>query len=395
MDLTRDITYRGFTLNDEDFTANIVPGAGSGKGIVGCVVDSVDFSDVDVIQFIEKRSQQDGMDAGDVFLGTRRIRLAGTLYNVTRRALYDDLATLRAALSPVLAQREEPLDYGYRPLYFSWPTNRLDDYPALAIDLMVKAMPRAFQSMFVRDQLGGEDNQAVAIPWQATFLCRDPSIMAATPVDITHSNQTEVTATNATYSDDYINGAHTLVNGNRIRFTTLAGSGTGLALATTYYVVSSSANKFKVSLSLDGSPVNIATANYTGVQYLKSLTTSGELTNRGTYLCPVNGLWVVGLAGGQIVAAIGDSTFTITIPSSANARVIRYKGEDKVLTLEEVDSADTSTSLSSEVPRYDLITFTYDTTWPLIDPGTSDYSVTVHGCGLMTGSHFWFYERYA
>jgi hypothetical protein len=304
LDLTRNIVYRGFTLNDENILDNIAAGAGSGKGISGCVVDSADFSDVDVIQFIEKRSQRDGMDAGDVYLGSRRIHIAGTLYGLTRGLLYDALATMRSALSPVLAQRESPLDYGYMPLYFSWPTNRQGDYPAGAIPLFVKALPRAFQVMFARDQLGGIDIDALAVPWQATFLCKDPSIFAEDPIDIVMS----------------------------------------------------------------GSP------------------TAGTTYNRGTYLSPVNGLWSVGAAAGSISATIGDARFTITIPASTGTRLVRFKGEDNLVTIEE-DSV--------EVPRMDLIAFNNATTWPLISPGVSSYSVSWTGVSMNAGSHVWYWERYA
>ena len=159
MDTTRNIIYRSFVLNDESILDSVTGGGAYLSGIAGCVVDSADISDVDVVQFMEKRSQSDGMDAGTVELGARRIRLAGTLYNVSRPLLYDDLWDLRAALNPILAQRDEPADKGYRPLYFATPTARTDanDYPAGYIPLQVKAMPRAFQASFNRDLHGGDD----------------------------------------------------------------------------------------------------------------------------------------------------------------------------------------------------------------------------------------------
>lgn len=388
MDLTRDIIYRNYTLNDENILDDVTGGGGVATGVEGCVVDSADISDVDVVQFIEKRSQQDGMDAGDVYHGMRRIRMAGTLYALTRALLFDSLADLRAALNPVLAQREEPADKGYRPLYFSVPTNRVDDYPTGAIELRILAMPRAFQAMFSRDQNGGEDDDSLAIPWQATFVCRDPSIQGATPQDYDLSEQVEVTNKTAAAATDLIaSTAHGLVAGDRVRFTTLTG-GTGLSTTTTYYVIAAglTADAFAVSTSSAGSAVDI-TVDYTDVHYVKSLTVSGDLSNRGTYLAPVNALFVVGAASGQISATIGDSVFTITIPASTGTRTIRLKGDpEKVLTVEE-DGV--------EVPRLDLISFTNDTTWPLIDSGESAYSFTFHGGILADGSHFWFYERYA
>lgn len=385
MDLTQPVQYRGFTLNDPDIMLNSVPGVGAGAGLIGCVIDSVQMSDVDVVQFMEKRSQQDGMDAGQPFLGTRRIRMAGTLYNVSRADLYDDLSALRAALSPVLAAREEPLDFGYRPLTFIQPTAS-EDWPGGFIPLQVKAMPRSFDGMFGRDNLGGEATDALAIPWQATFVCRDPSIMALEPVDIEYGTQSIVVATGTAATNLINKTAHGLVNGSRVRFTTLT-DGTGLNTTTTYFVISSglTADAFKVSATFNGAEVDI-TVNYTVANYVVSLTTAGTLTNRGNYISPVNGLWVVGASSGVIAGTVGDSTFSIAVPASTGSRIIRFKGEDKVVTIEEDDI---------ELPRMDVITFSNDTTWPSIVAGDSAYSVTVHGCVLETGSHMWFYERWA
>lgn len=190
MDTSRDILYRGVLLNDEDILDTLTGGGGVGTGLSGSKLDSFDLSDVDIIQWNEKRSQGDGNDAGDVFAGMRRIRMSGTLYATTRALLFDALFTLRAALNPVLAQREEPLDYGYRPLYFGVPTNRNDDYPAGAIDLMVYAMPRAFQQVTSDEQIGADDEQALAVQWQATMLCKDPGIYGVDAVDVTLTGTT-------------------------------------------------------------------------------------------------------------------------------------------------------------------------------------------------------------
>lgn len=388
MDLTRDITYRDYLLNDEDFETNRVTGVGAGTGMTGCIIDSATMSDVDVVQFMEKRSQADGMDAGDPHLGTRRIRLSGTLYGLTRNLLYDSLTDLRAALNPVLAAREEPLDYGYRPLYFSWPTNRVDAYPSGAIDLKVNAMPRAFDAMFSRDSTGGSDADSLAIPWQATLICRDPAILGATAVDIDHASNSIISGATGTAAGDTINKtSHGLVAGDRVRFTTLT-AGAGLNTTTTYYVRTAglTANAFTVStISAAGAVVDI-TVNYTVVSYIKSFTDSGTLTNRGNYLASVNALWLVGPSSGTIVGTIGDTTFSIAVPASTVARTIRFKGADKVLTVEES---------GTELPRMSLITFSGDITWPLISPGDSAYSITFHGLAVDTSSHTWFYEQYA
>lgn len=305
MDTQNDIEYRSFLLNDASIRDSIDAGPGLGKGIAGSVVDSWDFSDVDVVQFLEKRAQQDGMDAGDVSHGARRLRMAGTLYGKTRALLYDAYWDLRAALNPVLAQREEPLDKGYRPLTFTVPTNRIEDYPDLLIPLQVFALPRAQQAVWQRDQQGGQPGDGLAIPWQATFLMKDPLIYGLTPQDID-----------------------------------LSGGGT----------------------------------------------VAGDFANRGKYISSLNMLVVVTATGGSITISAGGATITITVPASTGNRTIRYKGADKILTVEEN---------SVEVIRYDLLSLGTAQVHPIIPPGLSPYTFTFTGVSVQSGSHAWFYEAYA
>ena len=50
---------------------------------------------------------------------------------------------------------------------------------------------------------------------------------------------------------------------------------------------------------------------------------------------------------GSISGQVGDGLFTITIPASTVARTIRFKGEDKVLTLQDCDSGGVATGVNS------------------------------------------------
>lgn len=385
MDTTRDILYRNVLLNDAAVDVNITGGGATGTGITGCVVDSFDLSDVDVIQWNEKRSQHDGNDAGDVFQGMRRIRLSGTLYALTRNLLFDALFALRAALNPVLAQREEPLDHGYRPLYFSVPTNRTADYPSGAIDLLVYAMPRAFQQVTNDDQIGGTDDDALAVPWQATLLCRDPGIYGVDARDVAFTATSTATGTGQNTGDTITLNGHGLVNGDRVTFSVLTG-GTGLSLGATYYVVNKATDTFQVSLTAGGAVVPV-TADYSVATYVKSSTASGTWRNRGTYLGVLNAVIEVGAGAGTISGTIGDSVFTIAVPASTHNRIVRIKGADTMVTFEES---------SVELPQMGAIAFTGDTTYPLISPGDTAYSITFHGMsGVVAGSHMWFYEQYA
>lgn len=182
VDTTKQIISMGYTFNDPDLKFDA--GVGAGRGAQGSVVDSFDISDVDIVQFLEKRALEDGMDAGDVFQATRRVRMTGTLYGKTRALFYDEIDEFMAATSAVLAQRTDPAEKGYVPLYYAKPTNRAeyagDDQ---TIELFVKALPRVRHLSIERDSLGGVNN-ALAAPWSATWLMKDPAIYGVTPIDV-------------------------------------------------------------------------------------------------------------------------------------------------------------------------------------------------------------------
>jgi hypothetical protein len=301
MDLTRPVVYRGFNLN----TTTTVPGQGIGTGLSGCVLDAFDPSDVDVVQYMEKRSQGDGMDASQPFLGARRIQMAGTLYALTRGLMYDALWELRAAMHAPLAYLDEPAGKGFQPLYFSVPTNRVTDYPASAIDMRVLAMPKAFEANISRDLVGGEDDDSLALPWQATMVCKDPYFMGEQP-----------------------------------QLVDLSGGGT----------------------------------------------ISGDFEHRGNAPSPLNMAIQVGTAAGTILLTAGGTTLTITVPAGANARIFRYKGDEKLLTLED----------GTELPRMDLLTLgsTYHPLVP-VGTGTNPFSVVFTTVVPQAGSQLWFFERFA
>jgi len=389
MDLNFPVTYRTFLLNDPAVTPD--PNSGIGHGIAGCVIDSVDFSDTDVIQFIEKRSLQDGMDAGDPFLGMLHLRMAGTLYGVLRETFFDAVWSLRKALSPTLAARESPADHGYLPLYFSVPTNRIVDYPSGKIDLQIKVMPKSKQLVFQRDNQGGENSDSLAIPWQATFVAKDPSITATAPQDTVFPDTVIVTGVTATASSDLVNKtAHGLITDDRIYFTTLTG-GAGLVLGTPYYVLASglTANAFKVSLTSGGAAINITT-DATVAAYVKVVTFTGNFTNRGTYHSPLNLLVAVGAQAGVITVQAGGVIMTITVPSSTGTRVLIYDGQEKTLSV--IENA-------AEAFLMNNVTYNVQNSYPAIVEGVSAYSVTFTGIvtdpGAVGGSHMWFWEKYA
>lgn len=177
MDLTRPVTYRGFALNSATEAA--------GNPATGCAIDSVDYSDVDAVGYEEKRSMADGYDASDVFLGKRRVVLAGTLYGADRADLHDRLQNLRFAISPTSAYAESPGDFGYLPLNFDVPTKDLTNWPTGFISQMIRVRPaRILQWSLNRDQVGGAD-MGNSLRWQALLDARDPRIYAFAEKDYT------------------------------------------------------------------------------------------------------------------------------------------------------------------------------------------------------------------
>ena len=321
MDTTRNIIYRGYYLNLSTIADGPLPD-GLGEGLSGCVVDDFDPDDVDVVQFMEKRAEADGMDVGNPFLGGRRIRMAGTVYGKTRDLAYDEQLNLRAALNPILAQREIPDDHGFLPLYFSIPTNDTTNFPSGTRDMRAMVMPKAFHCPINRDEHGGVDSDQLAFNWSAVFTMRDPQFEGEVSQDYVFADTVVTTGATATASTNLINKvAHGLVAGDRIYFTTLTG-GTGLALNASRYVIASglTADAFKVSTTSGGSEVDI-TVNYTDVAFAKFTTYSGNFNNRGTYVAPLNMLFYVGSKAGTITVTAGGSIFTIAIPASADTPI--------------------------------------------------------------------------
>jgi hypothetical protein len=271
---------------------------------------------------MEKRSQGDGTDVGELLKGMRRVRMSGTLFAASRALLYDAFFELRAALDPVLSQADSPADFGYQPMYFSVPTANTDStvvansqsklvgYPGGRKYMQILTLPRAFQAILQRDMLGDKDRDAgypFAIPWHGTFICRDPRIMGETPQLYT------------------INSAPAVLG--------------------------------------------------------------GTLVNRGNYLSPLNMVFETNATAGLLVVHIGNTIINITVPSSSGNRIFRYKGDERVLTVEEN---------GLEVPRMDLLTGSQVDLWALVPPGiTTPWSITLTGTTLQSGSEFHYYETFA
>lgn len=166
MDPTEDAAYRGFQLND----AVIVNGK-----LVGCQLSSVLWAGVRGVGYTEKRAQDDGLDAADVFLGARHLRLTGSLYGATRADLFDRKQDLLTAFTPTLAYLDEPDDRGYVPLTFREPTANLIDFASGFKDLQVYMRPLAQPDLTInRDAIGGIAARGGGLQWSVDLEARDP-----------------------------------------------------------------------------------------------------------------------------------------------------------------------------------------------------------------------------
>lgn len=194
MDLTQSITYRTFDFNDAALTA------GTGPILSGCKVESVEWPGVQAVGYTEKTARFDGLDASDVYLGGRRVTLAGVLYGATRADLWDRWRALVAATTPTLAYADAPDAWGYVPLVFSEPTGDTDTYASGLIELFMRARPLAQASTVIRDdQTGGEDSRGLSLRWQAPFEMRDPRryVNTLTEIALTGATSGSGTAANA------------------------------------------------------------------------------------------------------------------------------------------------------------------------------------------------------
>lgn len=180
MDLWRPVAYRGVQLNDARRAS------GSSSLNVGVALERVVFGAVQGVGYTEKRSLADGRDASDVYLESRRIQLAGTIYGTTRSEAFDHVALIRTVCSPTGAYTSDPGDYGYLPLSWQEPTTdpRFTTDPVNGLryrDMHSNVRPLTTpQFDIVRDRLGGLEDRGAGIPWSVQFEAIDPRLYGDT-----------------------------------------------------------------------------------------------------------------------------------------------------------------------------------------------------------------------
>lgn len=162
-DLTRAITINGVTLNPATLTA--------GGILVGCAVDSLDLSVVQIRQFTEPLALAQGLDVGGVWLGGRTIKMTGTYYAATRGAAFDGIATLEAAMDPSAIYAGTPSTFGYVPM--TWYAIQTGGSVVLRT-LYVR--PDGLLVTSKREFFGGADGSPLGIPWSMTGLAKNPVV---------------------------------------------------------------------------------------------------------------------------------------------------------------------------------------------------------------------------
>jgi hypothetical protein len=151
----------------------------------GCLIESFDYGASQGVGYVQKRSQDDGMDTSDVYMGQRRIDLAGTVYGGTIAELFDNLQNIRTIFTPTISLATDQPDHGFIPLTFSLPTMD-DQFDSAAGDgtapyvkeLEFRARPLGQPQFSIRRDQGAFNGEGSGrgggIVWRASLMCADP-----------------------------------------------------------------------------------------------------------------------------------------------------------------------------------------------------------------------------
>ena len=152
MDFTQDLVFRGVSLNSLSYSYV------EGKTVaVGCTVDSLDPSQIEIRQFTEPLALEDGIDVGGTWLGGRHVRMTGTVYGSS----HSDAVSRLLAIAAVMTAASGTFGYYALPI------------PGFGT---ISVRPNGLRYNFERRQHGGDTANPLAIAWSVTFYAADPSI---------------------------------------------------------------------------------------------------------------------------------------------------------------------------------------------------------------------------
>jgi hypothetical protein len=172
MNLGLAISYNGLQINTETTQAG-------GLAASGYRVEQITVSPIDVVQKIDKRALQDGLDAQDVFLGGRHISAIVTALGSTQGDFWDRAQVLLSTFSPTLAYASNTANLGFLALDFFQPTANIATWPTSAypngIPLRYYCRPYAVPSYAEhRNDEGGVATKGLAKAFSVSLIARDP-----------------------------------------------------------------------------------------------------------------------------------------------------------------------------------------------------------------------------
>jgi hypothetical protein len=196
VDLSKAIAFNGHTASGVSHTP-----AGASYGVN---IEEAQFSDAEVVGYLDKAALRDGIDAGDVYLGRRVLNIRAAVLGSSKGDGFDRLQGFLAAYSPRLAYNADTANLGFRPLTFYQPTADIVTWPASAytngIPMQFYCRPAALPAWrVVRDATGGAASNGIAFDVRVPLLMRDPRKYLQTEVSVSVSTATST----ATYRGDY------------------------------------------------------------------------------------------------------------------------------------------------------------------------------------------------
>lgn len=176
------IAYNGVTANPA------LPGVPGGAEVSGYQLKRLDISSIQNDEYIEKRPQQEGVNAGDAYSGQRVLTIYSGIYGSSAGDFADQVEHWMAAFNAPIAQAADTSDkshevrttsHGFLPFTFYLPTADIVNFPTSAypdgIPLQFFARPLASPTVNEdQDAQGGRVRVGAAVQVVTKLLTREP-----------------------------------------------------------------------------------------------------------------------------------------------------------------------------------------------------------------------------